>query len=490
MNEHLLIGILHLSVRHGSVAENRASLLRHVEEAAAQGARIILAPELALSGYSFESIDDVTPFTEEVTGETLAALSEAARRLGVYLCTGFAERDSRTGILYNSAVVFGPDGTMKAHHRKHVAERRWSCPGQPTPTSIFETSWGKIGVLICADTYYGLLPRSFALRGADLILVCANWPPTGIDPREVWRARALENGIGIIAANRTGIDKVMDCRTAPSYAVMPEGTVLVDHTSDESRFFLVEYPLERHCFPRRLREEMTALRRPQNYNAIALDASGLEDFPGMWGLPPAGPIEIRCLVPQVDIPSLEEIVRTPWDVPRLIVLPPSVDGLPMKEVIRQSKEDYFAVAGWTLAGGGRRLPALIHEGQVTSLDPGLGSVTVNFGPARIALVQSEALRHPETAVALSKQGCDIVVAQADSLSEDIRLILGIKSLERLAVAVAAPDGATICGPPDGHERWHETKLYEPGICAAVINTAKTRKKRFLDRVDLEALLCR
>ena len=59
-------------------------------------------------------------------------------------------------------------------------------------------------MLICADTYYGLLPRSLALHDVDLLLTLANWPLVGIDPREVWRARALENGIGVIGANRTG----------------------------------------------------------------------------------------------------------------------------------------------------------------------------------------------------------------------------------------------------------------------------------------------
>jgi hypothetical protein len=310
-----------------------------------------------------------------------------------------------------------------------------------------------------------------------------------MDPREVWRARALENGVGIVAANRTGVDKIMDCRAAPSYAITPGGTVLLDHTSDDSCTLLVEYPISQHCLPRCLREEMTALRRPWNYNGIALDASGLDDFPGMWGLPTAGPVEVLCIVPGRERPAPEEIARTPWDVPRLLVLPPGVDGLPMRDLVRQSQEGGFALAVQTWSSG-RPMPTLIHEGRVTALSPDMDSLVADFGPSRVALVRSESLHHPETSVALSKQGCDIIVTQADSLDDDTRLVLGIKSLERVAVAVAAPDGATICEPPAGHERWHETKLAGPGICTAVIDTAKTRKKRFLDRVDMEALLTR
>jgi predicted amidohydrolase len=494
MDERLLIGVLHLNVRYGAVAENRASLLARAEEAAAGGARIIVAPELALSGYGFDGRKEVAPYVEEVKGETVAALSRIARRFGVYLCAGMAEEEKGTGIFYNSAVALGPDGRLAAHHRKHVAERRWSCPGQPSSTSLFETPWGKVGLLICADSYYGLLPRSMALQDADLLLICANWPPTGLDPREIWRARVLENGVGLIAANRTGLDCRMDCRTAPSFALTPEGTVLLDGTSEDSRIFFVEYPLEKHRFPLSLREEMAAVRRPWDYNAIALDSSGLDDFPGMWGLPVAGSIEIRCLIPppgRVSPSDRGKALRTgESNAPRLLVLPPGINGILLQEVIRQSKEERTAIVLEIRSPSGSALPALVSEGRLTCLSPGSNSAIVDFGPARLALVRSEALKHPEQAVALSKQGCDIIVSQAESLDGDTRLLLGVKCLERVVVAVAAPEGAIICDPPDGHERWHETMLWEPGVCTAVVDTARTRKKRFLDRVDLGVLLRR
>ncbi len=494
MDERLLIGILHLNIQHGAVGGNRSSLLARAEEAADRGARIIVAPELALSGYSFDGRGDVAPYVEQVTGVTVEALSGIARRFGVYLCVGLAEEEKETDIYFNSAVVLGPDGKLVAHHRKHVAERRWSCPGQPSSTSLFETPWGKVGVLICADSYYGLLPRSMALKGADLLLVCANWPPTGLDPREIWRARVLENGVGLIAANRTGLDRRMDCRAARSFALTPGGTVLLDEADENTHIFFVEYPLEKDRFSSDLRQQMAATRRPWDYNAIALDSSDLEDFSGMWGLPASGPIDIRCLVPSLGqaFPSdIAKAARTrESDIPRLLVLPAGINGILLQEIIRRSRDERIAIVMETSSPSGSGIPALLSEGRLTCLSPDQGSVIVDFGPARIALVRSDALRHPELAVALSKEGCDIIVAQADTLDDDTRLLLGVKCLERVAVAVAAPEGATICDPPDGHERWHETMLRKPGVCAAVVNTTKTRKKRFLDRVDLGVLLRR
>ncbi len=494
MDERLLIGILHLDIRHGALAENRASLLAHAEEAAAGGARIIVAPEMALSGYGFDGREEVAPYVEEMTGETLAALSSVARRFGVYCCTGFAERDRATDIFYNSAAVIGPDGKLAAHHRKHVAERRWSSPGQPSGASVFETPWGKVGVLICADSYYGLLARGLALRDVDLLLVLANWPLVGIDPREVWRARALENGIGVIGGNRTGLDRRMDCRGAPSYAVTPDGTVLLDAASPESCIRLVEYPLERHRFPSRLREEMIATRRPWDYDAIALDGNGLEDFPGVWGLPPAGRLTIRCVVPPSYMFNLCDLVAEalpgPEDAPTLIVLPPGVGYVPVQELVGLVGERAAALVAEIAAPSGMPAPVFLTGKDLVMLGSDMNATMVDFGPARIALARPEALRHPEQAVALSKQGCDIIVSQTGYLSDDDRLVFGIKSLEWLVVAAAAPDGATICEPPETHERWQETTRRTPGICAASVDTARLRKKRFIDRVDLEALLRR
>jgi predicted amidohydrolase len=451
MDERLLIAVLHLDIRHGALAGNRASLLAHVEEAAAGGARIIVAPELAVSGYGFDSKEDIAPYAEEMTGETVTALSRIARRFGVYCCVGLAERDRKTDIYYNSAAVLGPDGRLAAHHRKRVAERRWSCPGRPSGASIFETPWGRVGVLICADTYYGLLPRGLALQDADLLLVPANWPPTGLDPREVWRARALENGMGVIGANRTGLDRRMDCRGAHSYAITPEGKVLLDAAGPESRIHFVEYPLERHRFPSRLREEMNAVRRPWDYNAIAFDANGLDDFPAVWGVPAPGLVAIRCVVPPSQPFTLQnllfEALAETEGVPTVVMLPPGAGHGPVQELVKLIGERAAALVTETATPSGLPAPVIITGKNLTMLGPDMNAVMVDFGPARIALVRPSALMHPEQAVALSKQGCDIIFSQTNCLSDDDRLTLGIKCLERLVVAMAAPDGAFICEPP-------------------------------------------
>ncbi len=489
MADSLPIALLHLEIRHGEVAENRAALLAHAEQAARDGARIIVAPEMAVSGYSFDGRGEVAAYAEAMTGDTVAALAEIARRYGVYCCVGLAERDPATEIYYNSACVIGPEGAPAAHHRKHVAERQWATPGAPTRRNMFATPWGRIGVLICSDTYYGLLPRSLALQEVALLLVPANWPPAGLDPREIWRARALENGMGVVACNRTGVDRRMDCRRAPSYAVTGEGQVLHDAASAASAIHHLAFPLEEGRLPAAARRAALAGRRPADYGAIALDMNGLGDFAGLWGLPPGGPFSVQCLIAAPGTPVTDEMIRRALDDDArahpgvlLIAGRPTVSLDALMAALRGREQAVLTRVGEALH--------LISADRHVILPPETGAVTADFGPARLGIAWPAALRHPEVAVALSKQGCDAIVTLADRLDADARLLFGIKCLEKVLVAVASPDGAMICEPPGGHARWRETYRRGPSVCQACLDTAATRNKRFLDRVDLEVLLRR
>jgi predicted amidohydrolase len=492
--DRLPIGLLHMDIKYGRTAENRAALAAAAEEAARLGAELILAPELSVSGYSFDSRDEVAPYAETLTEETVTLLRQTARRHGIYICAGLAERDPVTNIYYNSACVLGPAGELTAHHRKIACERRWACPGAPSHTNIFDTPWGRIGVLICADSYYGLLPRTLALYGVDLLLIPANWPPSGLDPRKLWRARALENGVGVIACNRTGVDRRMDCRQCASYAVTADGEVLLDAVSESSCVRLVEYSLARGRFPTERREAMLAQRRPAEFGALYLDVNGLEDFSGLWGLPECGEIDIRCVIPDSSgstLTALESASCAAFAAPTLFVLPRGVAPLPFRFLETFVEQGAIAVIT-EQEGQNGDAPAyhFISSTEQAFLPTGRSSITVDFGPARIALAHLDRLRHPEAVVALSKQGCDLVVTGAQRLDADDRLLLGVKCLERTAIVASAQDGAVICEPPPGHAPWKETAIYGPGICAARIDTAPLRVKRFLDRVDMEALLRR
>ena len=458
-NETLDIALLHLKIEPGSLERNRETLLEQAEQAAGAGAQIIVAPELAVSGYLTDSRAAVHAFVEPLRGPTFALLSDVAKRYGVYVCAGFAEEDPGTGIYYNSAFAIAPTGEIVAHHRKVLSERRWASPGSITKQSRFDSPWGRIGLLICADTYCGLLPRTHALKETDLLLVLANWPDCGLDPRELWRARALENGVGVVACNRTGAEAALDFSPAHSYAVSADGAELADASSPGSAIYHVRYPLADGHLDGTRRRLVLGRRQPEAYGALSLNVNGLAGFSGMWGLPEAGALDVHCAVG------------------------------------RFAASVTFRECGGTTASirVGDGIPACqLHlRDQVLTLGPDQPFVITDFGPARIALVKPVALHHPELSVALSKQGCDVAVAATrDELSPEDRLLLGVKSLDRLAIVTIASNGATICTPPVGHGRWEETVLDGPGECQCQIDTTALRRKHFEDRVDLPALLGR
>src|SRR5262245_35092250 len=96
----------------GAKAENVARLLQLTEAAAMQGARLIVHPEMATTGYCWHSRDEIRPQVEPIPGPTTEAFAALAHRHSCHLVVGMPEVDPRTGIFYNSAALIGPAGVI------------------------------------------------------------------------------------------------------------------------------------------------------------------------------------------------------------------------------------------------------------------------------------------------------------------------------------------------------------------------------------------
>ncbi len=489
---HLKLAFVHLAVAYKELAANRARLLRLNAEAAAAGAQLIVNPELALSGFSFRSREDVRPVTETWQDETVQALRALARQRQVYICLGWAEREPVTDIFYNSAIVLGPTGEVVCHYRKVNAEVRWSCPGPARQENTFETPWGRVGVLICSDTYYGLMPRATALRGADLLLVPANWPPLGLDPRELWRARALENGVYVAACNRTGQDRNLAFEAAPSCLYDPQGQTLLEATAPDSQIWTATVPLQDGKLPSSARRSRLGQRQVQHYGNIYLDLRLIDDLTSHYDLPPPGLLTVAAfaLSPhQEDLPQYlpQVLAKTPTAGAVLLILPEDGATAEVCGALAAHYRVAFLLSRRRPAGVLWATPAGV---QTLPLPQGGAPLWLNYGPARLAVCTPEALTHPELAVHLAKSGGDLAVVSSGCLPESQHLVLAVKCLERLALVVATPDRARICLPPEGHQRWQEEGVQGPGVCRLVLDTTLTRRKRFQDRVDFALLLRR
>lgn len=171
-----------------------------IDEAAAQGAELIVFPELFIPGYpigmnfGFSVGKRTEPGREDwkkycqasvVAGEAeFEELAAAAKRTGAYLSLGFSERDAVNGTLYNSNVIFEPDGAWKIHRKlKPTGSERvvWGDANKGY-FPITETPWGPVGSLICWESYMPLARVALYQKGITIYLA----PNTNDNPE--WQA--------------------------------------------------------------------------------------------------------------------------------------------------------------------------------------------------------------------------------------------------------------------------------------------------------------
>ncbi|MFN3259353.1 MAG: nitrilase family protein [Pikeienuella sp.] len=198
----------------GEKARNVARSLEFIEEAAGEGAKLIVLPELANSGYVFETREEAFSLAEEIPGgETVSAWAGAAARLGVWIVAGIAEREGAR--LFNSSVLVGPEGHVGTFRKAHLwnAEALFFEPGD-LGFPVFATPLGRIGMCICYDGWFPESYRLMALQGADIVCVPTNWVPIpGQDPKReamaniLCMAAAHSNSIFIAAADRVGTER-------------------------------------------------------------------------------------------------------------------------------------------------------------------------------------------------------------------------------------------------------------------------------------------
>lgn len=228
-------------------AANLDSCLRRLEEAAKLGARLIVFPELCLTGYCFASLDEAIPFAETVPGPSSQEIAAACRRLQVYAVLGLIERDGRR--FYNSAVLVGPEGVAGKYRKVHLPRLgvdRFLDKGD-VPFQVYTTPVGRIGLNICYDSVFPECARVMALAGADIIALPTNWP-RGREkiPAFVINTRALENKVHYIAVDRVGEErgipfigrsKIVDCHgvTLAEAGAVDEEIICADLDPEEAR---------------------------------------------------------------------------------------------------------------------------------------------------------------------------------------------------------------------------------------------------------------
>ncbi len=211
----------------GSPELNLSATCRAVREAAARGAKVICTQELFHLPYFCRKQDPALfDLAEPVPGPTTAALGELAAELGVVIVASLFERRA-SGVYHNTAAVLDADGSYLGKYRKmHIPqdpgfeEKFYFTPGD-LGYKVWETRYGRIGVLICWDQWYPEAARLAALAGAEILFypTAIGWLPEekaeqGEAQHNAWetvqRGHAVANGCYVAAVNRIGTEGVTE----------------------------------------------------------------------------------------------------------------------------------------------------------------------------------------------------------------------------------------------------------------------------------------
>lgn len=216
------LGLIQMSCTD-DVADNQRKALAKIRDAATRGAQVICLQELYQSLYFCQQFDEKHfNLAIEIPSESIRELSNLAKELGVVIVSSIFEKRA-DGLYHNTALVHDADGTLSGFYRKsHIPddpgfyEKYYFTPGD-TGYKVFNTRFGRIGVLVCWDQWYPEAARLTALKGAQILVY-----PTAIGTlpnedaavraefMEAWetiqRSHAVANGVYVASINRVGTE--------------------------------------------------------------------------------------------------------------------------------------------------------------------------------------------------------------------------------------------------------------------------------------------
>ena len=269
--------------------ENLEKAEKKIREAAAEGANIILLPELFEREYfcqqrRYDFYHYAKPAEEN---EAVQMGVRLAKELGVVLPISFYEKEVNN--LYNSIACIDADGTILGIYRKthipddhYYQEKFYFTPGD-TGFRIFETRYGKIGIGICWDQWFPETARALAVKGAEILFyptAIGSEPILECDSMPHWR-RCMQGHAGcnlvpVVAANRIGIETVDPCEAnggqksslkfyGSSFITDNTGEVICEAGRDTEEVLVAQFDLDEYMTDR-LSWGLFRDRRPEIYN--------------------------------------------------------------------------------------------------------------------------------------------------------------------------------------------------------------------------------
>jgi predicted amidohydrolase len=221
--ERITAGVVQWDIRPGDMDANLGIALDGLRELARSQTDMVVLPEMwscsfdnpRLAVYAARTPDILRTLRTFAADHHLmiAASMPEATEAGIYNTTFLIEKDGTPAGAYRKMHLFSPTG-----------EDRYFAGG--TKVGVFRTSLGCLGIMTCYDLRFPELCRTLTERGAQLVLVSAQWPMARVEHWDILlRARAIENQLFVVAANRCGKEG-KTCFPGHSQVVSPFGRVL------------------------------------------------------------------------------------------------------------------------------------------------------------------------------------------------------------------------------------------------------------------------
>lgn len=239
-NEVFKAGVVQFDVKKQQNEMNLETVLSYLGALADQGVQLAVLPEMFTCSFDNNHLKDHASRSPDIIGSLSDFCGEHSMAVAGTLPEQIGDK------IFNTMIFIDTDGAVKGRYQKlHLfqltGEHHYYAPGEQVRT--IESNLGKLGLMICYDLRFPELARAMALDGVQIMLISAQWPyPRENHWQTLLTARAIENQVFVISANRTGSEGELSF-PGLSMVIDPQGNVLAN-AGDQAGTDMAEIELD------------------------------------------------------------------------------------------------------------------------------------------------------------------------------------------------------------------------------------------------------